>query len=116
MQMSAEDSYEPPFQSDQSRDEAATRIEAQSDQNPPESVLDVPSPEPELSPSSEQENGEDSRELIELAQPFVGQWNRLISKTNWEKGQIIGQWRKALVESGAEATQYSDDAWARRVG
>jgi hypothetical protein len=51
-----------------------------------------------------------------LAQPFVGQWNQLISKTNWEKGRIIGQWRETLIESGADATQYSDDAWARRVG
>ncbi len=59
---------------------------------------------------------EDNEELLELAQPFVGQWNQLISKTNWEKGRIISQWRQALVESGADATQYSDDAWARRVG
>ena len=59
---------------------------------------------------------EDNAELAELAQPFVGQWNRLISKTNWEKGRIISQWREALIETGADATQYSDEAWARRVG
>ena len=27
---------------------------------------------------------------------FVGQWNRLVSTTNWEKGRIICQWRDAL--------------------
>ena len=60
--------------------------------------------------------GEDDPKLVELAQPFVGQWNDLISTTNWEKGNIIGQWREALISSSADATQYSDDAWARRVG
>ena len=53
---------------------------------------------------------------IEVDAPFVGQWNQLISTTNWEKGRIISQWREALIESGADASQYSDEAWARRVG
>jgi len=55
-------------------------------------------------------------ELVELQQPFVGQWNSLISTTNWEKGRIISQWREALVEAGAPITEYSDEAWASRVG
>ena len=55
-------------------------------------------------------------QLSDLAQPFVGQWNNLISTTNWEKGRIISEWREALIESGVDATQYSDEAWARRVG
>lgn len=59
---------------------------------------------------------EESAELIELAQPFVGQWKQLISTTNWEKGRIIGDWRQTLIESGVESRQYSDEAWARRVG
>lgn len=59
---------------------------------------------------------EDDAQLVELAQPFVGQWNRLISTTNWEKGRIIGQWRQALIDSGADSHQFSDEAWARRVG
>ncbi len=46
----------------------------------------------------------------------MGQWNQLISTTNWEKGRIISQWREALIESGAQSHQYSDEAWARRVG
>lgn len=55
-------------------------------------------------------------ELARLAEPFVGQWNRLISTTNWEKGRIIGEWRQRLIETGAPVTEYSDEAWARRVG
>jgi hypothetical protein len=48
--------------------------------------------------------------------PYVVRWNRLISSTNWEKGQIIGQWRQALIDAGAPSTEYTDDAWARNVG
>ena len=48
--------------------------------------------------------------------PFIGRWNQLVSNTNWEKGRIIHQWREALRESGAPATEFSDDAWSRRVG
>ncbi len=47
---------------------------------------------------------------------FVGQWNRLVSTTNWEKGRIICQWREALMTSGAAVTEYSDEAWAQLVG
>lgn len=53
---------------------------------------------------------------VELSQPFVGQWHELISRTNWEKGRIIKEWREALIESGAPATVYSDEAWAQQVG
>ena len=59
---------------------------------------------------------QDEDQLVELAQPFVGQWNQLISTTNWEKGRIISDWREALIASGAESSQYSDEAWTRRVG
>ncbi|TWU15314.1 hypothetical protein [Allorhodopirellula heiligendammensis] len=55
-------------------------------------------------------------ELVDLQQPFVGRWNSLISTTNWEKGRIISQWRTALMEAGAPVTDYSDEAWASRVG
>jgi hypothetical protein len=47
---------------------------------------------------------------------YLGQWQRLVSTTNWEKGRIIQQWRQALVDSGANWQQYSDEAWSRRVG
>ncbi|WP_164101832.1 hypothetical protein [Candidatus Laterigemmans baculatus] len=50
------------------------------------------------------------------SEPFIGQWNRLISSTNWEKGRIISEWRARLEADGAAAAEYSDEAWARRVG
>jgi hypothetical protein len=53
---------------------------------------------------------------LAVSEPFVGRWNLLISQTNWEKGRIIFEWRAALIESGAGATSYSDEAWARSVG
>jgi len=52
----------------------------------------------------------------DVADQFIGKWNRLISTTNWEKGQIICDWREALVSSGVAVTQYSDEAWAHLVG
>ena len=55
-------------------------------------------------------------ELEVSSRPFVGQWNRLISTTNWEKGQIILAWREAMASSGATNVEYSDEAWAQRVG
>jgi hypothetical protein len=47
---------------------------------------------------------------------YVGQWNRLVSTTNWEKGRIICQWREALELSESPATAFSDEAWAQLVG
>lgn len=52
----------------------------------------------------------------DLATPYVGRWNRLISTTNWEKGRIICEWREALTEAGATRNEYSDETWAERVG
>lgn len=54
--------------------------------------------------------------LDQTSEPYLGQWNRLISSTNWEKGRIISEWRAALIESGAASSEYSDEAWARRAG
>ncbi|MCA9247465.1 MAG: hypothetical protein KDA42_10130 [Planctomycetales bacterium] len=53
---------------------------------------------------------------LAASQPFVGRWNTLVSTTNWEKGRIIFEWRAALLEQGAAATEYSDEAWSQRVG
>lgn len=55
-------------------------------------------------------------ELIAASQPFVGQWNRLVSTTNWDKGRIIIDWRQTLVAQDARITEYSDEAWGRLVG
>jgi hypothetical protein len=48
--------------------------------------------------------------------PFLGQWHRLVSTTNWEKGRIIQQWRMALSAADAPASEFADEAWSRRVG
>lgn len=50
------------------------------------------------------------------SKPFVGQWNNLISTTNWEKGEIICSWRKSLEDEKVAASQYSDEAWSQLVG
>ena len=47
---------------------------------------------------------------------YVGRWNRLVSKTNWEKGQIICQWREQLEQDGLPASAYTDEAWSLAVG
>ena len=47
---------------------------------------------------------------------YIGQWNRLVSTTNWEKGRIICQWRDALIAGGTPVTDYSDEAWSQLVG
>jgi len=52
----------------------------------------------------------------EPSQPFVGKWNELVSTTNWEKGQIISEWREALIADDAAASEFSDEAWAQLVG
>lgn len=75
---------------------------------------------------AEQVNGEIDAEVEALtdpfdfagrnSQPYIGQWNRLVSRTNWEKGQIISEWRQSLMEASAPATAYSDEVWARLVG
>ncbi len=53
--------------------------------------------------------------LDQASSPFVGRWNKLVTTTNWEKGRIIHQWREAMIASGAPVTEYSDEAWARRI-
>lgn len=54
-------------------------------------------------------------DLDTASQPFVGRWDTLVSQTNWEKGQIILEWRRELQAAGAPANEYADDAWSRRV-
>ena len=48
--------------------------------------------------------------------PFVGQWNTLISQTNWEKGRIISEWRSTLIASDASSNSFSDETWTKQVG
>jgi hypothetical protein len=58
----------------------------------------------------------DSPAIEEASREYLGRWNRLISSTNWEKGRIISQWREALTDAGAEASNYTDEAWSRQAG
>ena len=57
-----------------------------------------------------------SDSLVTASQPYVGQWNRLVSTTNWHKGRIIATWRESLAAQGLAASEFSDEAWARLVG
>ena len=52
----------------------------------------------------------------QTSEQYLGQWKRLVSTTNWEKGRIIYQWREALADTDAPVSEYSDEAWSRRVG
>jgi hypothetical protein len=70
-----------------------------------------PSLAAELSPSEPL-----AESLVTASQPYVGQWNRLVSTTNWHKGRIIGAWRESLAAQGLAPSEYSDEAWARLVG
>jgi hypothetical protein len=54
--------------------------------------------------------------IEEASREYLGRWNRLISSTNWEKGRIIHQWREVLIEAGAAAASYTDEAWSRQAG
>jgi len=56
-----------------------------------------------------------AEKLNQASAPYLGAWNTLISTTNWDKGKIILSWRNSLVEAGAPASEYADDAWAQRV-
>ncbi len=132
--MTPDDTTEAPFDSDEAQtaaENAATTEAGSTPDSEQEASEDLPM-DPEAKAAKEawdsdndselneatasQDTFEDSEELAELAEPFVGQWNQLISTTNWEKGRIISEWREALIESGVDATQYSDEAWSRRVG
>lgn len=55
-------------------------------------------------------------EFQQESQPYVGQWNTLVSTTNWAKGRIVCLWRDALRQANAPSTAYSDEAWSQRVG
>lgn len=57
-----------------------------------------------------------SEKTQQQSQPFIGQWNQLISTTNWDKGVIICQWRKSLEDQFADPSEFSDEAWAQLVG
>lgn len=55
-------------------------------------------------------------QLQENSENFIKRWNGLISTTNWQKGEIIVQWRASLQEQGASQSDFSDEAWSQLVG
>ncbi|TWU42826.1 hypothetical protein [Novipirellula artificiosorum] len=115
--MTPDEPYETPFQIDDERQEPeavelADDAEIEASTDPYDSGAEVIEPDV----VEAKQAWEHDPKMAELAEPFVGQWNTLISTTNWEKGEIIHNWRQALIDSGAPATEHSDDAWARRVG
>lgn len=69
-----------------------------------------------VEPTAVDSHSELDSQAQEVTAPFVGQWNTLISQTNWEKGKIISSWRSALIESGAHVSMFSDETWSRQVG
>jgi hypothetical protein len=77
--------------------------------------LDAPIPDSPASETLSELQPLDSS-LVAASRPFVGQWNRLVSTTNWRKGQIIVEWRQSLVAQGVAVSEYSDEAWSRLVG
>ena len=54
--------------------------------------------------------------IDEIASEYVGFWNLLVSKTNWEKGKVIHSWRTKLIEAGLPRRVYSDEAISQRLG
>ena len=62
------------------------------------------------------QGGADTAIVERTSAEYLGRWARLVSTTNWEKGRIICQWRKTLIEAQAPVQSYSDEAWSRRVG
>ncbi len=57
-----------------------------------------------------------NQNIFQQSQPFVGQWNHLISTTNWDKGEIICKWREALRTSKAPSSSWTDEKWSQLVG
>ena len=54
--------------------------------------------------------------IDEIASEYVGFWNLLVSKTNWEKGKVVHSWRAKLKEAGLPRRVYSDEAISQRIG
>lgn len=54
--------------------------------------------------------------IEQTTRQWQDKWEKLISRTNWEKGKLILQWREELIAQGAAVTAYSDETWSRQVG
>jgi hypothetical protein len=54
-------------------------------------MLSYPMPKTTKKMTSAEAVVEVTEATIEKSQPFIGQWNGLISTTNWDKGLIIAE-------------------------
>ncbi len=70
----------------------------------------------EESPTIAHEDVAEDSKVEQSSARYVTRWNRLVSRTNWEKGRIICQWRESLSAAGSPPNAYSDETWAQRVG
>ncbi len=59
---------------------------------------------------------EQLEQVAEQSEAFIGQWNTLISTSNWEKGEIICGWRAKLRDEDAPVAAWSDERWSQMVG
>lgn len=114
--MTSHENYQAPFDVDTASTDpdlvAASQAWIDGELSPDEIVGDL-----EVASDAEAELADDEVTAnVELSTPFVGQWHELVSRTNWEKGRIISQWRRALIDAGAPAIRHSDETWAQQVG
>ena len=72
--------------------------------------------EPLVESTTEDLTDDQSRELGERSEPFLGKWSRLVSTTNWDKGAIIADWQQEMAKSELPKRCYSDEAWSQLVG
>lgn len=71
---------------------------------------------PTSNPAATESSPAASQLALDASEPFVGRWSLLISRTNWEKGKIIAEWREGLIAAGAGPSDYADETWSRLVG
>ena len=63
-----------------------------------------------------QEPAVNKAEITKKLKFWHARWDKLVSQTNWEKGELILQWRNDLIAVGVPATVYSDEVWSKMVG
>ena len=92
--MTPEDSYQTPFDADESlAEEPGSEPAGASDDLSNEDQDELKASQAAWedivdSSANEPADAIEEEKLSELANPFVGMWNQLISTTNWEKGSI----------------------------
>jgi hypothetical protein len=96
---------------------AALENESRLDSREIESLVTADSAQPaEFAPAAEIASEPLTESVVVASEPYVGQWNHLVSTTNWQKGRIIVEWRESMSGQSVPVTAYSDEAWSRLVG